>query len=124
MKWLAPLVFFFLLGATIPANPPGEDYSDPELVSHYIWLECDALQYSYEVMRAELNNLSDRYLKCISIQDNQRDNLLGNPWYGLSCVFINQTFEFRYTHIMSVVEAYNLMCNDEGRKEKRYEVDY
>lgn len=121
MKWLAAIVFFFLLATTAPANPPGKDYSDPELVNMYIWLACDALEYSYTAMRADLNTLSKRYIKCIAIQDNDD---LKNHWYGLTCVFHKQTFDFRYTHIKSVEKAWNLMCNDDGQKEEQYEIDF
>lgn len=121
MRWWLIFASLLLLGTTVPANPPGEDFSDPELVTMYIWLECEALEYSYEVMRHDLGNISKRYIKCISIQDN---NPLGNPWYGLQCVYVKQTFDFRYTHIMSVEKAYNLMCTEDGRKEERYEIDY
>ena len=120
MKWLLFMLAFCMLGA-VPSNPPGADLSDPELVTHYIWLECEALEYSYEVMRHDLGNISKRYIKCIGIQDN---NLLGNPWYGLQCVFVSQTFHFRYTHLMSVAKAWNLMCNEEGRIEKRWAIDF
>lgn len=120
MKWWALIVAFFLLGA-VPDNPPGEDFSDPELVMHYIWLECGALEYSFDVMYHDLGNISKRYIKCIGIQDN---NELENPWYGLQCVFVNQTFDFRYTHIMSVVAAYNAMCVDGDRIEERWAIDF
>ena len=120
MRWLLLILSFLMLGAT-PANPPGEDLSDPELVAMYIWLECDALEYSYEVMRHDLGNISKRYIKCISVQDN---NPLENPWYGLQCVFVSQTFDFRYTHLMSVDKAWHLMCDEDGRKEKQYEIDF
>lgn len=120
MKWLLVLLAFCMLGA-VPANPPGEDFSDPELVSHYIWLECEALEYSYNVMRHDLGNISKRYIKCIGIQDS---NQLKNPWYGLQCVFVKQTFDFRYTHIMSVSVAYNLMCVDGDRIEERWVIDF
>ncbi len=120
MRWLLVLLSFCMLGA-VPANPPGEDYSDPELVMHYIWLECSALEYSWNVMRHDLSNISKRYAKCIKIQD---DNELKNPWYGLQCVFVNQTFNFRYTHIMSVQAAYNAMCVDGDRIEERWVIDF
>ena len=120
MKWLLFLLAFCLLGA-VPSNPPGEDLSDPELVTMYIWLECEALEYSLDVMHHDLGNISKRYIKCIGIQDN---NPLANPWYGLQCVFVKQTFDFRYTHILSVLRAYNLMCNEEGRIEERWVIDF
>ncbi len=120
MKWLLLLLAFCMLGA-VPANPPGEDFSDPELVTHYIWLECEALEYSYDVMRHDLGNMAKRYANCLRIQDT---NELKNMWYGLQCVFVRQTFNFRYTHIMSVVVAYNLMCVDGDRIEERWVIDF
>ena len=112
---------FLLLGAGVPANPPGEDLSDPELVVMYLWLECEALEYSYEAMGSELNLLSLRYMKCIELQDS---DLFDNPWFGLQCVFLEQNFDFRYSHAVSVRVAYNMMCTLEGRKEDRYEIDF
>lgn len=120
MKWVLLILSFLMLGA-VPASPPGEDLSDPELVTMYIWLECEALEYSYEVMAHDLGNISKRYIKCVTIQDN---NPLENPWYRLQCVFVKQTFDFRYTHIMSVQAAYDLMCEDGDRIEERYEIDF
>ena len=120
MRWLLSLLALCLLGA-VPANPPGEDFSDPELVTMYIWLECEALEYSLDVMRHDLGNISKRYIKCIAIQDN---NPLENPWYGLQCVFVEQTFDFRYTHIKSVERAYDLMCVDGDRIEERRVIDF
>ena len=110
-----------LLGATVPANPPGEDYSDPEMVTHYIWLECDALEYSYNVMRHDLGNITKRYDKCIHVQNN---SLIKNPLYWLQCAFVRQTFDFRFTHIMSVRAAYNAMCVDGDRIEERWVIDF
>lgn len=121
MKWLLLFVSIVLLGTTVHAKPQGEDLSDPELVNMYIWLSCEALEYSYEVMRLELNRISLHYVKCITLQDT---GALENPWFGLHCVYTKQTFDFRYTHIMSVQEAYNLMCDEDGRKEKEYKIEF
>lgn len=121
MRWMLLLVSVILLGTVASAKPPGEDKSDPELVNMYIWLDCEALEYSYEVMRLELNRLSRRYIRCLSLQDT---DALDNPFFGLHCVYTRQTFDFRYTHLKSVQVAYNLMCNEEGRKDKEYEIHF
>jgi len=121
MRWMLLLTSLVLLSTTTSAKPPGEDLSDPELVNMYIWLDCEALEYSYEVMRLELNRLSLRYIKCLSLQDT---DALNNPFFGLHCVYTRQTFDFRYMHLMSVRVAYDLMCNEEGRKDKEYEIDF
>lgn len=120
MRWLLLLASIVLLGAA-PAKPPGEDLSDPELVNMYIWLDCEAMEYSYDVMRLELNRLSQRYIKCLSLQDT---GALDNPFFGLHCVFTKQTFDFRYTHIVSLKAAYDLMCNEDGRKVEEYEIRF
>ena len=121
MKWLLLLASLVLLGVTASAKPPGEDRSDPELVNMYIFLDCEALEYSHEVMRLELNRLSRRYIRCLSLQAT---GALDNPFFGLHCVYTSQTFDFRYTHLMSVQVAYDLMCDEDGRKEKEYEIEF
>ena len=121
MKWTLLLASIILLSTAAVGKPPGKDFSDPELVNMYIWLDCEAMEYSYEVMRLELNRLSRRYIKCLSLLD---EGALDNPFFGLHCVYTKQTFDFRYMHLMSVREAYNLMCNESGRKDKEYEIDF
>jgi len=121
MKWLLLLASVVLLSTTAQAKPPGEDLSDPELVNMYIWLDCTAMEYSEGVMQIELNKLTQRYVKCLSIQDT---GALGNPWFGLHCVYTKQTLDFRYTHLMSLYKAYNLVCNEDGRIEEQYVIDF
>jgi len=113
MKWpllLASVIMF----STVALSKPQEDLSDPELVNMYIWLDCEALEYSKGVMRIELNRLSMRYIKCLSLQDT---GALDNPFFGLHCIYTKQTFDFRYTHLMSVEVAHDLMCEEGVRKE-------
>ena len=117
MKWLLLLASVVFL-STAQANPPGEDLSDPELVDMYIWLDCEAMEYSEGVMLIELNKLSQRYIRCLSIQDT---GALGNPWFGLHCVYTKQTWDFRYTHLMSLQKAYDLVCIDEVEE---YRIDF
>ena len=125
MKWLAPFVFFFLLGATIPANPPGEDESIHELVMNYIHLPCEALQYSYKWMRRDLIRTTSAYFICLSKQDNSTDpTVKDDRWFGLQCVYIHHQWEWRYGHIKSVEKAWHLMCDDGGRKEEQWEIDF
>jgi len=121
MKWMLLLASVVLLSTAALAKPPGEDLSDPELVNMYIWLDCEAMEYSEGVMLIELNKLARRYVKCLSLQDT---GALNNPWFGLHCVFTKQTWDFRYTHLMSLQVANDLMCNEEGRKEKEYEIEF
>ena len=121
MKWLLLLTSLVLLGVTASAKPQGEDRSDPELVNMYIWLDCEAMDYSAGAMLLELNRLSKRYIKCIALQDT---GALGNPFFGLHCIFTKQTWDFRYTHFASLQVAHELMCNEEGRKEKEYEIEF
>ena len=120
MKWLLLLasVVLFSTAAHAKIEP---DLSDPELVNMYIWLDCEAMDYSAGVMLLELNRLSKRYIKCIALQDT---GALGNPFFGLHCVFTEQTWDFRYTHFASLQVAHELMCNEEGRKEKEYEIEF
>ncbi len=121
MRRLLLLASIVLLSTAALAKPPGKDFSDPELVNMYIWLGCEAMEYSYEVMRMELDRLSKRYIRCLKLQDT---GALGNPFFGLHCVFTEQTFDFRYAHIMSLRVAYDLMCNEEGRIEEEYEIQF
>ena len=120
MKWMLLLASVILLSTSALAKPR-EDLSDPELINMYIWLDCEALEYSREVMRLELNRLSRRYIKCLSLQDT---DALDNPFFGLHCVYTRQTFDFRYMHMMSVEVAYDLMCYEGGRKYKEYDIDF
>jgi len=118
MLLLASIVLF---STAALAKPQGEDLSDPELVNMYIFLDCEAMEYSEGVMILELNRLSRRYIKCIALQDT---GALGNPFFGLHCIFTEQTWDFRFTHLVSLQTAYELMCNEEGRKEKEYEIHF
>lgn len=114
MKWALLLASVVLLSTAALAKLPGKDYSDPELINMYIFLDCEAMEYSKGVMLLELKRLSRRYIKCLSIQDT---GALGNPFFGLHCLFTKQTGDFRYTHLKSLEVAYDLMCDEEGRKE-------
>ena len=117
MKWLLLFasVILFSTAAHAKIEP---DLSDPELVNMYIWLDCEAMEYSRGVMLIELDKLSKRYIRCLSIQDT---GALGNLWFGLHCVYTKQTFDFRYTHLMSLETAYDLVCIDEVEE---YEIDF
>ena len=121
MKWLLLLTSVAVLSTAALAKPPGKELSDPELVNMYLWLDCTAMEYSEGVMRLELDRLSRRYIKCLSLQDT---GALNNSFFGLHCVFTKQTFDFRYTHYVSLERAYDLMCNEEGRIEEEYEVEF
>lgn len=125
MKWVACIIFFFLLGAATPVNPPGADTSVQELVMNYIHLPCDALVYSYEWMRRDLIMIANAYTTCLSKQDTSTDPIVvGDEWFGLQCVYINHHFDFRYDHIMSVSKAWHLMCDEGGRKARQYKIDF
>ena len=117
MKWLLLLASVILFSTAAHAKPE-PDLSDPELVNMYIWLDCEAMEYSRGVMLIELNKLSQRYIRCLSIQDT---GALGNPWFGLHCVYTKQTWDFRYTHLMSLEMAHDLVCIDEVEE---YEIDF
>ncbi len=121
MKWALLLASVVLLSTAALGKPPGKDYSDPELVNMYIFLDCEAMEYSKGVMLLELKRLSRRYIKCLSIQDT---GALGNPFFGLHCLFTKQTGDFRYSHLMSLEVAHDLMCNEDGRKDKQYEIHF
>ena len=79
------------------------------------------MEYSEGVMRIELDRLSQRYIKCLSLQDT---GALNNPFFGLHCVYTKQTYDFRYTHFVSLGVAYEIMCYEEGRKEREYDIDF
>ena len=117
MKWPLLLASVVLLSTAAHAKPE-PDLSDPELVNMYIWLDCEAMEYSKGVMLIELNKLSQRYIRCLSIQDT---GALGNLWFGLHCVYTKQTWDFRNIHLMSLETAYDLVCIDEVEE---YEIDF
>ena len=124
MKWLLAAAVFFLASAA-PANPPGEDLSVQELVMHYIHLPCEALEYSYGWMYRDLNRITNAYQTCISMQDTSEDPRISeDPWFGLQCVYIKQSWQLRMDHIQSVRKAYDLMCYEGERREKQYEIDF
>ena len=125
MKWALILASFLLLAAASPANPPGEDESIHELVMNYIHLPCEALEYSYEWMRRDLIRITNAYFICLSKQDTSTDpTVKDDPWFGLQCVYINHNWDWRYGHIKSVEKAWHLMCDQGGRKERQWEIDF
>jgi hypothetical protein len=125
MKWLVLAASLLFLSTVAHANPPGADESVEVLVRNYIHLPCEALVYSYRWMRRDLIQITNAYQMCLSKQDTSTDpNVINDPWFGLQCVYINHHWQFRYDHIMSVEKAWQLMCNDNGRKERQYEIDF
>ncbi len=125
MKWSLILVSVFLIAGATPANPPGEDESVHELVMNYIHLPCEALEYSYKWMYRDLMRITKAYVICLSKQDTSTDpTVKDDPWFGLQCVYINHHWDWRYGHIQSVQKAWQIMCDQDGRKEKQYEIDF
>lgn len=124
MKW-ALLIVPLLLAAPAQSKPPGEDMSVHELVMNYIHLPCGALIYSYGYMYREMTMLTSAYQICATKQRSSVDpTVINDQWFGLQCSYIHQYWQLRYEHIMSVAKAWNLMCNEEGRKEEQYEIQF
>ena len=126
--WLivvASAIMHLFFAEPADANPPGEDESIHELVMHYIYLPCDALEYSIDFMNHEMVALDRAYEICISKQDLSPNPIITtDKWFGLRCVYVLQHWQLRYDHLMSVEKAWDLMCYEDGRKEKQYEIDF
>lgn len=106
---------------TASAKPPGEDESVPELVDQYIWLSCEAMEYSYDYMYNDLKVLTTAYKRCVGLQGSGAD---ADMYIDLQCVFLQQHWDFRYSHIKSLEKAYDLMCYESERKNPSYEIDF
>ena len=113
------IVFFFTI-ATSQSKPPGEDLSDPTLVKEYMFLPCDALDYSYGYMMEDLKLLSETYEKCVGRVEEKSDD----PYFGLQCIYIHQYWEMRSVHTESVKKAYELMCYENGENAPQYEINF
>ena len=109
-----PLVFTQANAKTEP------DESVHELVMEYLYLSCEALQYSYNYMYKELMRITVSYQKCLNKQESDDTD----PLRGLQCVYIKQHWQLRYDHINSVEKAWQLVCEGSDRKEKQYEIEF
>jgi len=112
---------WILLCASEQANAkPEEDLSDPILVQKYLTMPCDAMEDSYEFMYNRIQRTSQEYVACVELSKTST-----YKYRGLMCVWIEQDFQFRYTHMKSLERAYILMCGEDGqRKEKEVPIDF
>jgi len=110
-----------LLCASEQANAkPSPDESDHDLVTRYITLPCDALEDSYEFMYDRIQKTTNEYQACVELSKHST-----YKYPGLMCVWIEQDFQFRYTHMKSLEKAYIIMCGEDGqRKQKRIPIDF
>lgn len=117
------LVALFSLLIVVPAQakPQGEDKFDPALVEQYIFLSCEALKYSYDYMLEDLTRIESAYNRCTAAQDATQAT---DPYYGLQCVYIQQYWDLRFTHLESVKQAAVLLCLEDGSRAPQYEITY
>jgi hypothetical protein len=119
MKWLALLACLILTSAAEARIDTPKDESKPELVKIYIFFPCDALQDSYEFMYSELTHHTERLIMCHNLYENS------DYKYGkLMCKFVEMQWQNMYDHMKSVEKAYNLMCDEVGRKNPEYEIHF
>jgi hypothetical protein len=126
MKIIACIVAMILLlwgaGAGAIVDPPPPDESIPELVKEYMFLPCEALEYSYDFMYNDLWGITEGLVQCDAARDSEDND---DKYFALRCIYLRQHWQLRYDHIKSVEKAWQLMCDDDGQRKKReYEIDF
>jgi hypothetical protein len=119
VKWLALLACLVLTASAVARTDTPPDESDPELVKKYLFFPCDALEDSYDFLYNELTHMTERLVKCHKLYDGD------NYKYGkLMCLYVKMQWEYTFTNLKSVEKAYHLMCDEIGRKNPEYEIDF
>ena len=101
------------------SRPTGEDW-DPVLVEKYLVMPCDAMSDSYDFMYDRIQYTATEFEACVQLAQNN-----AYEYAGLMCIWIQQDFDFRYTHIKSLERAYDIMCGEDGqRKQPEIEIQF
>jgi hypothetical protein len=120
VRWLAILALLFATGAGAKPGTP-VDESDPALVKMYIHFPCDALEESYEFQYKRLVHITGHIVAC----HREAKELNDYKYPRLMCLHVELEWKRLYTHSVSVMKAWDLMCDEDGqRRQPEYEINF